>query len=106
MLANRTIMPCQPSMTQVVHPLGAVFEASDGMRARTLLDLSVVDQNSLRETNRRLTERGLNKIKVRITIDCTAKGANSAVHSASFTYASLRSGIDMIERGPYWAYAT
>lgn len=99
MLSNRAVVPCSPSPTQVLHPLGAVVKTSDKTRARALLGLSVVDQDSLAEANHQLTAMGLPKIKVRVTMDCTATGANGAVRSARFAYPGLRSGVDMVVRG-------
>lgn len=101
MLANKAIVRCGPSATQVLHPLGAVVKTSDKMRAKALLNLSVADQHSLAQANEGLQSLGLPKIKVRITMDCTATGANAAVEGARFTYPGLRSGVDMVERGSF-----
>lgn len=99
MLANRAIMPCAPSDTQIVHPVGAVVKSSDKMRAKALLNLSVTDQSTLTAANNQLIGMGLPKIKVRVTMDCTATGANAATMPARFMYPGLRSGIDMVVQG-------
>lgn len=58
-----------------------------------------MDQESLTEANLQLMAMGLSKIKVRVTIDCTGKGSDGAVHAARFAYPGLRSGVDMVVRG-------
>lgn len=85
MLLNKAIVKCQPSKTQIVHPVGAVVKASDKMQARALLGQTVIDQHSMALANEKLIDMGLPKIKVRVTMDCTATGANGAVHSVHFT---------------------
>lgn len=98
MLANKAIRPSNWSPSQVVHPLGAVIKNSDKVRARVLLGITVEDQATLEEANERFLAMGASKIKVRVTMDCTATGANGAVVVPRFSYPGIRSGIDMVRR--------
>lgn len=98
MVPNGAIVACSPSPTQVVHPVGAVVKSSDKMRAKALLGVTVKDQESLALANEGLAELGLPKIKVRVTMDCTATGANAAVKAVRFAYPGLRNGVDMVVR--------
>lgn len=101
MLSSGAIVACEDEEGQVEHPLGAVIKMSDKTRARALLSLVVDGQKSLQVINQRFKTLGLPKVKIRVTMDCTATGVNLAAGVARFTYPGVRQGVAIVRPGAY-----
>ena len=87
----------------VVNPLGVTLKSSDIIRARTLVGIEVVDQESLLAASRALISAGYAKIKVRMTTDCSGSGLNRAAYSPSFSYPSFSHALRKVRRGCFLA---
>lgn len=98
MLANGAIQRCAPGPSQIVHPLGAVIKTSDKTRARAVVGVTITSQETLGRANALLEARGLPKVKVRVTMDCTATGVNAAALSPRFSYPSVHDGLEIVYR--------
>lgn len=98
MLANGAIRKCNPQPSQIVHPLGAVIKNSDKTRALTLVGVAIADQHTLGQANALLEAKGWPKVKVRVTMDCTATGVNAAALSPRFSYPSVKDGLEIVYR--------
>ena len=103
MINNGVLIPCNPysKVDGIVTPLGAVLKNSDKLRAKTLVGIDIVDQESLTMASSLLVTNGHNKVKVRITTDCAATGINDATYSPPFSYPSLQDGIKIVKRNCY-----
>lgn len=99
MLANGAIRECARRADQVVTPLGAILKNSDKTRARAVVGINIASQETLQQANERLEAKGLPKVKVRVTMDCTATGVNGAALSPRFSYPNVKDGIEIVRRG-------
>lgn len=102
MLDNQVLIECIRT-PRVVNPLGAILKNSDRMRARVLVGIEVVDQDSLTRASAALVERGHPKIKCRLTTDLTATGVNRASYAPPFRYPSLGDALRVVRRNGYIA---
>lgn len=101
MKGNGVIQESKEEEGQVVHPLGAVVKNSDITRAEVVAGIHVKHQESLNEANKLLISQGHNKIKVRVSTDCTGTGVNAEAYSPRFSYPSFRDAIRIIEKDCY-----
>lgn len=99
MLDRGVVIPCPTDVRGIVNPLGCVVKNSDKARARTLVGVQVVDQDSLTLASELLVAGGHPKIKARLTTDTTATGINDAALSPPFRYPSLGDGLHIVRRG-------
>lgn len=101
MRANGVLIPT--TRPRLVNPMGIVLKNSDKMRARVLVQVNVVDQESLTRASERLVAAGHPKIKCRVTTDLSATGVNRASYAPPFRYPSLGDALRVIKRGGFIA---
>jgi len=99
MLDNGVIRIAGEDMKGLVSPMSAVVKNSDILRAKTLVQVDIVDQDSLREANEKLMAIGEKKIKTRTAVDLTATGINRASDKPPFSYASIQDALKLVSRG-------
>lgn len=102
MLDNQVLLPVSRP-PKILNPLGAILKNSDKMRAKVLVGIDVVDQDSLTRASAALVARGHPKIKCRLTTDLTATGINRASYAPPFRYPSLGDALRVVRRNGYIA---
>jgi hypothetical protein len=68
-----------------------------------LIGVEVLDSASLQLAKELLISRGYEKIKCRITTDCTGSGVNGAAYSPSFNYTTVSEALRHVVRNSYLA---
>ena len=102
MLDNQVLVPITAA-PRVLNPFGAILKNSDRMRAKVLVNIEVVDQDSLSRASDALVARGHPKIKCRLTTDLTATGINRASYAPPFRYPSLGDALRVVRRNGFIA---
>lgn len=100
-LANGVVRPCEHTELEVIHPIGIALKNSDKTRARALAGMELRSQEDIEAVNKVLLELRLNKVKTRVTTDCTATGLNGAALTPPFSYPSFREAVRILYRGAW-----
>lgn len=103
MVAHKVIVPCLGLTPGVTSPFQAVIKNSDKVRARVLVGVEVVDQQSLSRASTALVDAGHNKIKVRVAYDMSATGVNAAVDTPPFSYPQVSDALRILTPGCWMA---
>lgn len=86
-----------------IHPIGAQVKNSDRVRAKVLVNIEIVDQNTMDSATAALVSRGSSKVKCRLTLDPTATGVNDASPDAPFRYPSFHDMLDLVSPNCFMA---
>lgn len=86
------------TMVGITSPMSAVVKKSDILRAKTLVQVDIGDQYSLKEANEKLLSRQEKKVKTRTAVDLTATGINGAAPKPPFRYPSIQDGLKLVRR--------
>ena len=98
MLSSGVIKVADESMIGITSPMSAVVKKSDMLRAKTLVQVDIKDQYSLKEANEMLLSVGEKKVKTRTAVDLTATGINGAAPKPPFRYPSIQDGLKLVSK--------
>ena len=73
------------------------------MRARVLVGVEVIDQQSMDTASEKLIEKGYPALKARIATDLSATGVNRAAYCPPFRYPGPSDGLAIVRRGCWLA---
>lgn len=93
MANDGVIYPIARSCVRFLTPMNAIIKNSDKNRSRTVAGIHIIDQPTLRAASAYFVDRGLPKVKIRLTIDHTATGLNQQSYSPAFSYPSIADAL-------------
>jgi hypothetical protein len=103
MIARQVVSKVNSSKVSFINPIGAVIKNSDRQRSRSLVSVDVCDSASLQLASEKLVALGYDKVKYRITTDCTGSGVNDQAYSPSFNYTTVSEALCHVVRNSYLA---